>query len=83
MGKEENLPGGMPPAMSTFFAVRRLRLWDTGCGGSGFPEKDSQMNHNKVAATLLQDVRIRQQQDCHHFGAGNTLVHPGVQGAGT
>ena len=35
-----------------------------------------------MAATLLKDVRIRQDWDYHHFGAVHTLVHPGVKGAG-
>ena len=32
----------MPPSTSTFFAVRHLCWWATGCGGGGYPEKDSQ-----------------------------------------
>ena len=36
-----------------------------------------------MAATLLKDVRIRQEYYFHHFGAGHTPVHPGVQDAGT
>ena len=46
-------------------------------------EKDFQPPCNKVASTLLEDVRIHQYYDCHHLGAGHTPVHQRVQGAGT
>ena len=42
----------------------------TGCGGGIYPEKDSQPPCNKVSETLLKDIRIRQEQYSHQFGAG-------------
>ena len=50
------------------------------CGGDGNPEKDSQLPGHKVAATLLEDVWLRQGYYFHHFGVGHTSVYPGIQG---
>ena len=72
----------MPTATSTVFAVHLLCWWDTGCGGNGYPEKDIQTPRNKVAVALIQDIHILQDYDFHHFGTGQTPVHPGVQVAG-
>ena len=82
MGKEENVPRGMSLATPTFFAVRHLCWWSTGCGGGGYPEKDIHPPCNKLAAALLQDVRIHQDLYHHHFGVVHKPVHPGVQSAG-
>ena len=53
----------------------------TGCGGVRYPENYIQLLRKKVAAALIQDVYIGQDYDCHHFVAGFTPMHPGVQGA--
>ena len=63
--------------MFLFFALRCLCWWVTGCGGGRYPEKDIHPPRNKVAATLLEDVRIRKYQDFHHFGVNHKLVHQG------
>ena len=81
-GEEEDVLGDMPPTMQTLLYLRCLRQRAAGCGGKGYPEKVIQLPRNKVAETLLLDVRIRQDYDRHHFDAGHTLVHPGVQGVG-
>ena len=38
-----------------------LGEWTVGCVGDGKPEKDIQLPGRKVAATLLKDVRVRQE----------------------
>ena len=38
---------------------------------------------NKVAATILKDVWIRQDPDCNHFGEGHIPAYLGFQGAYT
>ena len=35
---------------------------------------------HKVKATLLQDMQIRQDFDCDHFGLCNSPLYLGVQG---
>ena len=75
--EEKVVPGGLSPEMLSFCALCHLHQWAAGCGGRGYPEKDSNTTHNKVSATLIKDVRIRQEWDCHKFGAGHTPVHPG------
>ena len=60
-GQEENVLGGMPPEVQTLLSLCCLHLRTDGCGGDGYPEKDSHLTRNKVAATLLTDVRILQE----------------------
>ena len=71
----------MPPAAQTILSLCCLRRRTSRSGGDSYPKKDSQSPCNKVAATLLTDVQIRQEYDRYHFCAGHTLVHTGIQGA--
>ena len=59
-GKETHVPGGMPQAAQALLPLCGLGLWVSGCGGDGYPEEDSHSPCNKVAATLLTNVRLRQ-----------------------
>ena len=38
-----------------------LHQWVTGCGGWGYPEKDSHLLNKQVAATIIKDIRICQE----------------------
>ena len=71
----------MPSATQALLPLRCLGGWTAGCGGNRNPEKDIQLPGQEVAATLLEDMRLCQEYDCHHFGEGHTSVHPGIQGA--
>ena len=51
----------MTPATQTLLYLYGLFQQADGCGGKVYPEKFSQSPHNKVAATLLSDVLIRQE----------------------
>ena len=82
-GEEEDVLSGMPPMMPKLIALPCLCQFYSGCGGYGYPKNDSHPSRIKLAATLLQDVRIRQEYDCHNFGSGHIQVYPGVQGAAT
>ena len=82
-GGEKYLPGRLPPETSTHFTLTSLYLWVTGCGGGGYPETDSQPTRDKVASTLLEDIRIIKEYDYNHYGVGHTPVHPRFQGDGT
>ena len=41
----------------------------------------SQPPHDQVEATLLKDVRIRQEQDSDHAGPNDASLNPGISGA--
>ena len=48
-GKEEYVLGCMPPTTPKLLSLRFLRQCTDGCGGDGYPEKDSQSPRKKVA----------------------------------
>ena len=72
----------MTPAAQALLPICFLGGWISGFGGYGYPEEDIYLPRNKVAATLLEDVQLGQEQDCHQFGEGYTSLYPGIQGAG-
>ena len=59
--EEEDVSGGLPPAMSALLPLFRLGGRASGGGGNGYPEKDSQSPGHQVEAALLKDVWIRQE----------------------
>ena len=68
--------------MSTIISLCFICLLSAGVGDNGYPKKDIQLPRNKVAASLLEHVKICQEQGCHNFCAGHTPVHTGVQVSG-
>ena len=60
-GKEADVPGGMTPAAQALLPICFLGGWISGFGGYGYPEEDIYLPRNKVAATLLEDVQLRQE----------------------
>ena len=63
-GKEEqdDVPGGMPQAAQALLPIIRLGVWTTGVGGDGNIEEVIQSPVQQVAAKLLKDVRVSQEQ---------------------
>ena len=60
-GVEADVPGVMHTVAQVLIPRCYLGEWTVGCVGDGKPEKDSQLPGHKVAATLLKDVRVRQE----------------------
>ena len=56
--KEEDVAGGLPPTTSKLISLCCLCRQTDRCGDDGYSEIDSQLPWNKVASTLLTDVRI-------------------------
>ena len=59
--EEEDVSGGLPPAMLILIPLCRLGGRDSVGGGDGYPEKDSQSPGHQVEADPLKDVWIRQE----------------------
>ena len=60
-GEELDVTGGMPPAAQSLLPLCSLGGLTDGRGGDINPEKDSQSPDHQVTATLLEDVRVRQE----------------------
>ena len=60
-GEEADVPGGMNPAAQALPPLCCLGGWTAKCGDNGNPEKDSQSPGQKVAATLIYDMWVRQE----------------------
>ena len=59
--EEADVTIGMPIAAQALLPLYRLGGWFDGRGGDDNPEKDSQLPGHQVAATLLEDVQVRQE----------------------
>ena len=59
--EEADVPIGMPKAAQALLPLYRLGGWIDRRGGDDNPEKDSQSPGHQVAATLLEDVQVRQE----------------------
>ena len=59
--EEVDVPGGMTPAAKSIIPLCCLGGWTAGCEGDCNPEKYSQSPGHKVTATLIEDVRLRQE----------------------
>ena len=59
--EEADVPGGIPLAAKALLPLCCLGGWTAGCGGDGYLEKNIHLHGHKVAATLLEDVRLRQE----------------------
>ena len=60
-GEEADVPGGMPPTAQALLPLCSLGGWTVGGGGNGNLEQVSQSPGHQVEATLLKDVRVRQE----------------------
>ena len=70
----------MPTEKATFINFCDLCGWTTRGGGGGHPESAIHPTCNQVEATLLLHMWLREEFGCHHHGAINPLLHPGIIG---
>ena len=60
-GEEADVPGGIPPEFQALLPLFCLDGWTAWSGGDSNPENYIQSPGHNVAATLLEDVRLRQE----------------------
>ena len=82
-GEEKDVSGGLPQAASALLPLCCLSGRAAGGGGDSYSEKDIQSPGHQVEAVLLEDMWIRQEYDCNHFGAHHPSLHTRILGAST
>ena len=58
--KEADVSRGLPIVAQALLPICCLGGLTDGCGGDKNPEKESQLPGQKLAATLLEDMQLRQ-----------------------